>query len=103
MSYYERLYTYLTYTTYILYVLAFLGLWNSAPTYLDLFQSYLKLLVSLILIYYYNPFFKQSYNKIHKDVAFTAGLFLLTSTSFDIFIKGWDFILNVKNNANKLL
>jgi hypothetical protein len=98
---YKKIYKYLTYSIYILYVLAFLGLWASAPEYLDIFQSYLKLIISLILIYYFNPFTKTNikYYHLHKEVAFTAGIFLLTSISFDS-LRG--LYINIDNDIKKI-
>jgi hypothetical protein len=89
MSYYEKAYKYLSYISYVLYIITFLGLWNSAPDYLEIFQTYLKFLISIVLIYYFNPFVTYRYNNVHKDIAFTAGIFLITSISFDVLINNF--------------
>lgn len=82
MKYYEKLYYYGKYTLYALYIVAYLGLWDKAPKYLDDFDYYLKILIALLLMYFFNPFHKiQHFEKFHRDVAFSAGFFLLATTA----------------------
>ena len=86
MKYYENLYYYGKYILYGLYVITYLGLWNSAPTYLEDVNYFLKILVGLILIIFFNPLqHKNTFTKFHRDVAFSAGFFLLASTTLTSF------------------
>ena len=82
MKYYENLYYYGKYTLYALYIIAYFGLWNRAPKYLETIDYYLKIVISLVLIYFFNPFFPtQTFERFHRDVAFSAGFFLLATTA----------------------
>lgn len=81
----RKIYRTLTYSIYIIYVLLFLGIWNSAPEYLDDLNYYLKIFVSLVLLYTFNPLYNIKFDKIHKDIAFSAGILLIASTSLKAF------------------
>lgn len=80
MKYYENIYYYGKYTVYILYFLTYLGLWDEAPTYLEQINYYLKLLIALLLVFFFNPFSKKrEFTTFHRNIAFSAGFFLLTT------------------------
>jgi len=81
----KNTYRTLTYSIYALYILIFLGLWGGAPQYLDDLNYYLKVFVGIVLTYTFNPFYKIKFDKIHRDIAFTAGFLLITSTSLNSF------------------
>jgi len=82
MQYYKKMYYYVAYFIYILYALIYLGLWNKAPEYLYDINYLLKVFVALLLIYFFNPLHKlQTFGKFHRDIAFSAGVFLLTTST----------------------
>ena len=85
------IYNILVYCWYVFFVLSKLHLWNYAEEYLHYVTYYLKIITGLILLFYFNPFY--SFNcttKTHKSVAFTAGTFILLSTTFKEFIGNID-------------
>tara|TARA_Y100000780_G_C13557099_1_gene367641 strand:- start:496 stop:816 length:321 start_codon:yes stop_codon:yes gene_type:complete len=90
----KNTYRTLTYSIYILYILVFLGLWGGAPQYLNDLNYYLKIFVGTILTYTFNPFYEIKFDNIHKDIAFTAGIILLTSTSLSSFKERIDNTIN---------
>lgn len=75
------------YITYILYIAIALGLSANAPQYLDELQRYIKLYVSLFLIYRFNPFRRVQFTGLDAKIAFNAGWFLLATTFVDSLIK----------------
>lgn len=79
----ERIFLLMTYASYLLYFFIYFNVWNKAPDYLSDTRYFLQLYVSLLLVYFFNPFSKQIYNKFHKRLAFSAGVMLLTSLSFE--------------------
>jgi len=83
----KNMFDILRYSSYFLYFIVYIGLWSSAPDYLDDLNYYLKIFVSIVLIYVFNPFYSVPYKTIHRDIAFTAGLILITTTSLDAFQK----------------
>lgn len=81
----KKIYMFLTYSAYILYITIFLGVWNTAPQYLDDVNYYLKVFIGLVLVITFNPVIKITPSYIHKNISFSAGLLLLTSTTFSAF------------------
>jgi hypothetical protein len=74
------------YITWILYFLIAFGLSASAPQYLNTLHSFIKIYISLFLIYRFNPFRKVKFTSLDAKIVFSAGLFLLgTTTLVDMF------------------
>jgi hypothetical protein len=71
------------YTTWILYIIIVLGLSENAPQYLDDLQYYVKIYVSLFLIYRFNPFRRVNFTRLDGKIAFSAGIFLLATTAIN--------------------
>ena len=71
------------YTTWILYFIIALGLSANAPQYLDYLQHYVKVYVSLFLIYRFNPFRRVKFTGLDAKIAFSAGIFLLGTTAIN--------------------
>ena len=77
----EYLFLFFTYSGYILFFLAFTGIWKSAPLYLEEVNNYYKIVVSLVLLYIFNPYLKTEIKPVHERMAFNAGLYLLLSSN----------------------
>lgn len=75
--------------TWILYILIALGLSATAPQYLDYLHSFIKIYVSLFLIYRFNPFRRIKLTNLDTKIAFSAGIFLLATTAIDGIIKNY--------------
>jgi len=73
--------------TWILYILIALGLSVKAPEYLDTLQYYVKLYVSLFLMYRFNPFRRVRFTNLDAKIAFTAGALLFTTTYINVIIQ----------------
>jgi hypothetical protein len=86
MSFIQKTYYYMKYTLYILYIISFIGIWNNAPQYISYLDYFIKVLVSSVLIFYFNPISNYQFNKFHKDIAFDAGILLLLSLSLNTFV-----------------
>jgi hypothetical protein len=79
----DRMFDIIVYITWVLYVVIALGLSANAPQYLDDLQYYIKLYVSLFLIYRFNPFRRVKFTGLDAKIAFSAGLFLLATTAIN--------------------
>ena len=66
---------------YFLYFLIALGLSATAPKYLSFLDYYVKIYVSLFLIWRFNPFRSVKFKSLDKKIAFNAGLFILFATT----------------------
>ena len=79
----ERIFLLMTYASYLLYFFIYFNVWNKAPGYLSDTRYFLQLYVASLLMYFFNPFTVRNYNKFHKQLAFSAGIMLFTSLSFE--------------------
>lgn len=77
----EKVFIYGLYTSYILFALVLLGVSTTAPKYLSSLEKFLKLYVSLFLLWKFNPLKNERMTKFDRRLVFSCALFLLT-TSF---------------------
>jgi len=97
MKYYEKMYYYGKYTLYALYIITYFGLWDKAPIYLDQVDYFLKLLIAVLLVLFFNPIFGvKTFTTFHRNIAFSAGFFLLTTMTLagfkHLFVDAYDKI-----------
>jgi hypothetical protein len=83
----NRVFDIVVYVTWGLYIAIALGLSANAPEYLDDLQYYIKMYVSLFLIYRFNPFRRVKFTSLDAKIAFSAGMFLLATTAIDSVLK----------------
>jgi hypothetical protein len=85
----NRIFDIIVYITWALYIAIALGLSANAPQYLDDLQYYVKMYVSLFLIYRFNPFRRVQFTSLDAKIAFSAGVFLLGTTAIDGIIQNY--------------
>jgi hypothetical protein len=98
MSFYKNLYKFQDFwfnvfiiTTYSLYILFAIGIFNGAPQYLEKLDYYVKIYISLFLLWRFNPFRKIHFTELDRKISFSAGIFLLTTSAVNqILIKYLD-------------
>jgi hypothetical protein len=90
----NNLYDITVYITWALYISILLGVSANAPQYLDDIQYYVKLYVSLFLIYRFNPLRRVKFTGLDAKIAFSAGVFLLATTAINSILK--TYLSNVK-------
>jgi len=83
LKYHEYIFDLVLYTTYFLYILAALGLSAAAPQYLSTLDYYIKIYVALFLIYRFNPLRTIKFTSLDKKIAFSAGFFVLATTTLN--------------------
>lgn len=76
----EKIFIYGLYSSYVLFIIVLLGLSTTAPKYLSSLEKFLKLYVSLFLLWRFNPLRKKPFRKFDRRVVFSCALFLLTTT-----------------------
>lgn len=84
-----KAYDIIVYTTWLLYITIALGLSANAPEYLGTLQSFVKIYVSLFLIYRFNPFRQVKFTSLDAKIAFSAGMFLLATTAIEQILKSY--------------
>jgi hypothetical protein len=95
----HNIYDIVIYITWILYFMITLGLSVNAPEYLNTIQSFMRIYISIFLIYRFNSFRTVKFTDYDAKISFSAGLFLLGTTAIDGIIKY--FILYFKQLLNK--
>jgi hypothetical protein len=76
-----KLFTLFVIISYILVILSFLGLYDSAPNFLNSLDYYVRIYVCLFLIWRFKPLrIHVELNELDRKIAFTAGVFILTTT-----------------------
>jgi hypothetical protein len=85
----NQIYDIVVYITWALYIAIALGLSANAPQYLDDLQYYIKMYVSLFLIYRFNPFRRVKFTGLDAKIAFSAGVFLLTTTAINTILTSY--------------
>jgi hypothetical protein len=94
----DQLFDLTLYITWMLYIAIAFGLSVNAPQYLETLNSYVKIYVSLFLILRFNPFRNVKFTNLDAKIAFSAGVFLLTSTALhNIFLIYLSKFVNIKN------
>ncbi len=75
--------------TWFLYLLIALGLSAKAPNYLDDLQYYVKIYISVFLIWRFNPFRRVKFTPLDAKIAFEAGIFLIMTTFVGSLLKNY--------------
>lgn len=70
-------------TTYALYILFAVGIFKSAPQYLETLDYYVKIYISLFLLWRFNPFRTINFTELDRKISFSAGLFLFTTSAIN--------------------
>jgi hypothetical protein len=71
--------------THILIFLYILGVSVNAKNNLDTIDKYIRIYISLFLIYRFNPFrTKYEFTSLDRKMVFSAGLFMFTTTIFGL-------------------
>jgi hypothetical protein len=87
--------------TYSVYILSAIGISKTAPSYLDDFDYYVKIYISLFLLWRFNMFRKIEFNELDRKIAFSAGLFLFTSTAVYSILT--DYVKSTAKNIPQLI
>ena len=85
----SQIFDIITFLSFVLYFAIGIGLSANAPEYLDELQRYTKLYVSLFLIWRFNPLRRVTFTELDGKIAFSAGIFLLTTTAFEQILKNY--------------
>ena len=81
INYQEKIWDFVFYFSYFLYFLFVIGFANNAPEYLIPLNYYVQIYVSLFLIIRFNPLRNVEFTELDRKIAFSAGLFILTTTA----------------------
>jgi hypothetical protein len=90
----ERLFNIIIYVSYILMILSAFGLSQTAPNYLQSLDYYVRVYICLFLIWRFNPLRTHyEFTDLDRKIAFSAGVFILTTTALNQYIEQLKTIL----------
>ena len=97
MNWDEIIYKIFSYTYLILYVVILFGVWKDASYYYTYIDNYLKIVISIILIYYFNPITPLPKCTLYlQDVIFSSAIYLILSSTMNTYIS---YITNKGKNT----
>jgi hypothetical protein len=67
--------------SYILFALFVTGYYKDSKKYLDIIDSYVKIYISVFLIYRFNPFRSVNFSDLDRKVVYSAGLMLFATSA----------------------
>jgi len=82
-------------SSYLLYILFALGIFRSAPQYLQTLDYYVKIYISLFLLWRFNPFRSVQFTELDRKISFSAGIFLFTTSAVNQILT--KYLDNAKN------
>ena len=89
--------------TIILYIIVSFGLSTMAPEYLSYLQQFLKIYVSLFLIYRFNDFRTVYLTELDRKIGFNAGVLLIGSDIINYIVKNYkDDIYKINSSVSNL-
>ena len=90
MKLHQRFFNILMYASYILYFIALTGLMVLDPSYIEYLNSIITFYMGIILFIKFNPWAKsQPFTKFDKRLVWSAGGFLLISSSITTAIEAY--------------
>lgn len=92
----EHFFNVFIFISYTVIILSALGLSLRAPLYLDELEYYIRIYICIFLIWRFNPFRKIKFTDLDRKIAFSAGLFILTTTAIDKYLI--DLLDKIKKN-----
>lgn len=97
---YQNVFLYGLNLSYILYFFVIIGFTSYAPEYLSNLNIFLKTYIGVLLLYFYNPItYKENrFGDFDRRLVFSAGIFLLFSTTLVSGIQEY-----IQNNGIKIL
>ena len=79
----NNIFNIIIFISYISYTFIALGLFSTSPKYLETLDYYVKIYISLFLLWRFNPFTKIKFTNLDRKIAFSAGLFIFTTTAIN--------------------
>ena len=88
MELYENIFLYSVLGLHIAYLLLAIGIFKNEPSYLKEFDFWLKVGMSAILVWKFNPYSSRS-SEFDRKIAFSAGMFLALTTIVDRYLSAY--------------
>lgn len=86
-TYQFNIYNGLTYLIYILYAVSLLNIYQTPRQYIKIINMFLRIIIGLILVISFNPLRPIEFIKEHRDIAFTAGSYILLDIATELYYR----------------
>ena len=97
----EKVFDIVVILTYLLYFIIAFGLDERAPKYLRHLDNFTKIYISLFLIYRFNPFRDTKFTELDRKIVFSAGVFVLATTTINKLLTTYFYKAIDEVNAKK--
>jgi hypothetical protein len=102
LKFQEKIFDITIYISYALIILSSLGLSQFAPKFLDDMDYYVRIYICLFLLWRFNPFrHLDKFTNLDRKIAFSAGLFILTTTALNDYLGKFKNIISNYFNINQ--
>lgn len=88
MKTYERVFLFSILFIHIVYLALAIGLFKNEPAYLKELDFWLKVFMSVILLWKFNPY-DTNISEFDRNIAFSAGIFLALMTFVDRYLSAY--------------
>ena len=80
--------------SYFVYIAVLLGVFTTVPQYVTMLNSFIKVVIAIVLLYKFNPF-QQNYTltKFDKKIVFSSGVYLLLTTVIGEYLVEYESII----------
>ena len=99
-NHYYKIYSYLNIITTVLFILSIFGIYFINEKYVTILNSIYHLYIGVFLLLRFNPYISYNRdpndNKFNRELAFSAGLYLVISSAFISYIGDLAPKVNVK-------
>lgn len=85
----DNIFNVFVFVTYVTYAGVAFGLFKNSPAYLDDLDYYIKIYISLFLLWRFNTFRDIKFNELDRKIAFSAGVFLFTTSAVNQLLKSY--------------
>ena len=85
----DNMFNVFVFISYITYAGLAFGIFKNSPAYLDDLDYYIKIYISLFLLWRFNTFRDIKFNELDRKIAFSAGVFLFTTSAVNQLLKSY--------------
>ena len=81
---------------YILFSFSLLGIYLISPLYLPILTNFIKLYISILLIWKFNPYYSNTHIQSHeRNLIFSSAIYLLLTTTFGDILQEYGRIFTI--------
>jgi hypothetical protein len=102
LKFQEKIFDFYIYLSYFIILVSYMGItFLDNIKYIHYLDSFIKVYISLFLIWRFNPYRETKFSSLDRKIAFSAGFFLLTTSFLQNILVSYknNFLDKIKNTA----